>query len=275
MRRQKRKPRYGRIAIAFMFCAVVVYLLISRGFKSPIKILSADERFVKDLINKYDNLNDVEAVASLEKIFSNIDDYPDQYLDLLKRNEETIGFVADYIDGIPAMANTSNGVASGEIPHFVQWDKRWGYSEYVDAPIAINGCGPTSLAMVVAGLTGRIDINPLTVAEFSADRGFYVENVGTDWELMTAGAAYFGLNVKELSLSETTIKAALKDGSFIIASMRPGTFTDVGHFIVLVGVDSDGKILVHDPNSYIKSSQAWDFEVFENEARNFWSFSSY
>lgn len=42
--------------------------------------------------------------------------------------------------------------------------------------------------------------------------------------------------------------------------MRPGDFTTIGHFILLTGVE-DGKIKVNDPNSKIRSSKLWDYDV--------------
>ncbi len=47
-------------------------------------------------------------------------------------------------------ADTIGEVAAGEIPLLLQWDERWGYSVYGDNMIAVNGCGPTAVAMVVS-----------------------------------------------------------------------------------------------------------------------------
>ncbi|MCD8152609.1 MAG: C39 family peptidase [Clostridiales bacterium] len=37
--------------------------------------------------------------------------------------------------------------------------------------------------------------------------------------------------------------------------MGPGDFTTGGHFIVLTGIDSDGNVIVNDPNSRINSEK--------------------
>ena len=39
------------------------------------------------------------------------------------------------------------------MPLLLQWDERWGYRYYGDQMMAINGCGPTCLSMVVSYLT--------------------------------------------------------------------------------------------------------------------------
>jgi len=48
--------------------------------------------------------------------------------------------------------------------------------------------------------------------------------------------------------------------------MTKGHFTSSGHFIVLRGVTSDGKILVADPASYRRSEKEWDIKIILNEA---------
>lgn len=48
--------------------------------------------------------------------------------------------------------------------------------------------------------------------------------------------------------------------------MGEGHFTDSGHFIVLRGLDENGKVLVADPASRERSAQAWDLELILDEA---------
>ena len=48
--------------------------------------------------------------------------------------------------------------------------------------------------------------------------------------------------------------------------MTKGHFTKSGHFIVLRGVTSEGKILVADPASDDRSNKAWDMSIILNEA---------
>ena len=51
--------------------------------------------------------------------------------------------------------------------------------------------------------------------------------------------------------------------------MGPGHFTRGGHFIVLRGVTSEGKILVADPYSYSRSAEEWDLSIFLEEASRY------
>ncbi|MGL5381822.1 C39 family peptidase, partial [Clostridium sp.] len=218
----------------------------------PDEVKNSPDEVIQVLLSK---VNDYPEVI---KILSNINLYPRELLELAAKKDEVISFVANYPNYNEATNETisiKKDYKNGEIPLFIQWDERWGYDKYGSDFIAINGCGPTSLAMVVVGLTGNTDINPKIIADASLESGYLVEGVGSSWDLMTLGAASFGLIGEELSLREDTILNTLRNGQPIIATMGPGTFTTSGHFIVLTGVDKDNKIIVNDPDSKIKSNQ--------------------
>jgi hypothetical protein len=68
-------------------------------------------------------------------------------------------------------------------------------------------------------------------------------------------------------LSAQDIVDALSSGKLVVAIMSKGHFTSSGHFIVLRGVTSEGKILVADPASQKRSQQEWDLSLIMNEAR--------
>jgi len=157
---------------------------------------------------------------------------------------------------------------TANIPYFNQADKRWGYYDYgTTGTIASSGCGPTALAMVVAGLTGREDINPKSVADWSVANGYRAEGAGSYWSLMTDGGQNYGLQVETVSrMNPERIVQALSQGYPVIASMGRGHFTNGGHFIVLRGITDDGKILVYDPASVSRSQQEWDLSIIMNES---------
>lgn len=163
-------------------------------------------------------------------------------------------------------------MAAGEIPLLLQWDERWGYSVYGDNMIAVNGCGPTAVAMVVSGLLCDPSVTPYKVAKFAEEQGYYAGESGTSWTLMSEGVQSFGIWGEELGLSRSEVFSALESGCPIICSMRPGDFTTTGHFIVLTKVEN-GKIKVNDPNSRIRSGQLWDYERLEPQIQNLWAFS--
>jgi hypothetical protein len=236
----------------------------------PSYIKDSDDEVIQILLDK---ANDNEVVAN---ILIDTDLYPYDLLELASKKDEVIEFVANFPDYIETTDDISieEEYIKGEIPHFIQWDERWGYSKYGEDYFAVNGCGPTSLAMVIVGLTGDTTVNPRVICEYSEENGYIVDGVGTSWQLMKDGAKAFGLEAKELPLDENVIINTLKEGNPIIMSMGPGTFTTMGHYIVLTGVDSEGKIIVNDSDSKIRSDKTWDVDVFINEAKNLWTFKA-
>lgn len=215
--------------------------------------------------------------SKVEYILNNIDEYPNELLKLLSKNPETVDFVYNY-PKYNANSNSKNisvkeYYTPGEIPLFLQWDQQWGYDNYGNESIASGGCAPTSLAMVAVALTGDTSINPLSVSEYAYKSGYYVDGVGSKWSLISEGVKHFGLNSEELPLDKSTILSTLKAGNPIILTVGPGTFTSTGHFLVLTGITSDGKITINDPNSELNSSKAWDVDVFLKETKNLWKIS--
>lgn len=187
---------------------------------------------------------------------------------------------SEFVDAYPekkdqtVSIDISGEVTEGTIPLFIQWDERWGYRSYGNDFFAVNGCGPTCLSMVVCGLTGNTEYNPYEVGVFSQDSGYYVSGEGTSWELMSSGAEALGIHSEYGILSADYISGRLQEGSPVICSMYPGDFTYTGHFIVLTGIDSEGKVLVNDPNSKVNSEKHWDMEVLLPQIRTLWSYTA-
>ena len=178
------------------------------------------------------------------------ENYPEEVVELLDKNEETVEFVEAYPnkkDCAPART-IGTDLTKGEIPELIQWDGRWGYTSYGTSVVAASGCGPTCLAMVAAGLTGDPSVTPARVAAYSDRHGYVDENNNTYWRLMSEGCRDFGLSCYEGEIRESAVVSELKAGHPVICSVGPGDFTDKGHFIVLAGCE-DGKIKVNDPFS--------------------------
>jgi hypothetical protein len=212
-------------------------------------------------------------------IAENIWRIPIRLTELALHNNETIDFVAAFpIYG--RRVNIYHGdicvlddFVYGEIPHFLQWDTRWGFTYYGTEVMAVTGCGPTSLSMVAVGLTGNTAYNPRHVADFAMENGFITAGNDSTWTLMSVGALEYGLNVREVIADANAITAALNRGEPIIASMRPGDFTTGGHFIVLISANSDGTVNILDSNSILLSEMPWELSRIIPQMRNIWAFS--
>lgn len=259
-RRRKKKKRRG----GFMRRAAAVLVVIAVLFA------------LKNVIGEHVILTRDGIVWSgdLDSVYQEAGDVSDTLRQLVENNPETIEFVRDYQEkkDLPP-AEDIGEVTAGVIPHLLQWDERWGYQIYGDNMIAVNGCGPTVISMVAAGLTGDNTITPYRVAKFAEQNGYYEGDAGTSWALMTEGAAQFGIHGEEMGLSEEAVFSALENGNPIICSMSPGEFTTTGHFIVLVGIE-DGKIRVNDPNSVKRSEKLWDYETLYPQISNLWVYTA-
>ena len=262
-RGKKRKRRRRHRILKSIFCIALIIPVFMAVLWAKNMISGRSSLAVMALVN-----------PKVREIMANKDRYPEQLIELLQNNEETADFVFDYPEKKDtAPADTVGEVVQGQIPLLLQWDERWGYAFYADDMIAVNGCGPTAIAMVAAGLTGDNTVTPYKVAQFSAGNGYYAGDSGTSWTLMTDGAQQFGIYGEEMGLSEDEVFSALENGHPIICSMRPGDFTTTGHFIVLTGIE-DGKIQVNDPNSRVRSEKLWDYSRLEYQINNLWVYTA-
>jgi len=157
---------------------------------------------------------------------------------------------------------------STEVIYYNQFDERWANTMYgTSGTIGEAGCGPTSMAMVVSTLTG-MEHDPVELAEWSAANGYRCEGNGSYHSLIPESARAYGLRAEGAGKEDgQRIVDALSAGKLVVVIMARGHFTSSGHFIVLRGVTSDGKILVADPASYNRSSQVWELSLILNEAR--------
>ena len=110
------------------------------------------------------------------------------------------------------------------------------------------------------------------MAQFSQKQGYYISGQGTSWDLMTAGAKKLGLTSTEGTINNDYIRQNLTSSTPMICSMLPGDFTYSGHFIVLTGIDSEGHVVVNDPNSPKNSEKHWDMDRLLPQIRHIWKF---
>ncbi len=211
----------------------------------------------------------------------NADDYPYYLISRMVNNPELTDFVLNYplnrnANTDPAAVDVTRDIdaAANGVPLFLQWDSRWGYTTYGSDLMGLTGCGPTCLSMVSTYLLEDSTKNPLWMAQYSMENGYYdySNNSGTLWSLMTDGARDIGLTVNEVPGEEEFLREALTNGHPVIAIMGPGDFTSEGHFIVITGY-CDGLVTVNDPNSINNSLISWPIETILEQANGMWEYS--
>lgn len=136
----------------------------------------------------------------------------------------------------------------GSSVYFNQADEAWNHS---GLSIHSAGCGPSAIAVCITNLTSKW-VTPVDVASWGSQNGYY-SSAGSVHEGIPAMVEHFGLQCEGAGTDYEKIKAALKNGNFVIGLMGPGYFTNGGHFIALVEIDQDDQITVADVGSRRRS----------------------
>ncbi|MBR3811098.1 MAG: C39 family peptidase [Agathobacter sp.] len=248
----------------------------------PSKPLSYVEKIELDYVEQPLKREPNEAIAKMYElsrwypalyfVAKNADQYPEELLLSGAGNPEMADFLYGYM--------SSDGSAPGgftdeeqpeDHPLLLQFDPRWGYMQYGSrGTVGSSGCGPTCLSMAVFYLTGDRSCTPDVITQYSLDKGYYVEGVGTAWTLLTDYPAEFGLTSFQIPLREAKLKAELDKGRYLICSVRPGDFTSTGHFILIYGYDENG-FKINDPKCVYRSRLSWTYEQIQDDIKATWS----
>lgn len=149
---------------------------------------------------------------------------------------------------------TGTGTPAGlaNFVYYSQCDSAWANDPYGDDPvgtICADGCGPTSVAMVIATLANN-SVTPVQSANLAMQLGEYDPGAGTDWSFFINGPAYYHLKATSLGTNFAQAIATLNEGGLVIAAgTGAAPFTTEGHIIVLKGEASNGDIIVADPDT--------------------------
>ncbi len=224
-----------------------------------------------------DSYNPFAEPSSLaESLFKqNIKDYSDQEKVMVEREPASVEFLIRLHDKNYKPSNQvgyQDKFVKGKLPHYVQWDQRWGFSQYLGEAFGFTGCGPTCLSMVYTGLTGKTDLPPDKMGQFASENHHVVQGVGSAWTLMEEGARDLSLNSEKIEISRESFVRALDQGKLLILSVKPGDFTRFGHFIVVWSHD-DGFYHILDPFNVKLSQKSWSFDALAWQTAAAWAFS--
>lgn len=174
---------------------------------------------------------------------------------------------------------SGNGDSLNGIPYYSQNDPRWKNAGYNigddDATMGEAGCGPTAMAMVGSNLTGK-NINPMTMAALSKMTGNR-DQTGTNWNFIGDAASSLGLSsTQAINPSASYIDQQLNSGNPVILSGAKGgygksPYTKAGHYVVAVGKDSRGNVIVNDPRGKGYSGK-YNINDVARQTGSAWSF---
>lgn len=129
-----------------------------------------------------------------------------------------------------------------------------------------SGCGPTSVAVVATAFLGEAGNDPITVKNWICKQGGCSNN-GTYWQQMKDYLTNRGLKVEAIwnktANVNTSFRNALADNALIIILVRDNghcsnEFTSGGHYFVLTGLTSDGKVEIAEVNSRSRTARKWN-----------------
>lgn len=221
-------------------------------------------------------MEELELFASEHNL--TLEDYPEKILELYERNPEAREYCMNYpLEYGKEHEIDISGYADYEgVPLFIQWDKQWGYKDYIGSVGGLSACGPTCLSMVTYYFTRDPEMTPAYMMDFAEENEYGLKGAGTQWSLFKVGAKKLGLDMKELNADQMTneayIASVLESGRIIVMNVKPGVFTTVGHYMLVVGYE-DGKFRLNDPNSPANSAKLWDLDEFDQDIKIMWSFS--
>ncbi len=143
----------------------------------------------------------------------------------------------------------------------------WRNQPFGHGKLGACGCGPTSLAMIVATLTGDKSVNPANMAAFYAANGGQVsDGCGSAWNWGVVATKY-DVSVTDLGFDLDKAKEVLKRGGLVLFSWSGAPFTGGGHIMVMRKFSPDGKIYIASSGgstNLAQSQQAWDESIFIN-----------
>ncbi len=162
----------------------------------------------------------------------------------------------------------------GDFVFYSQYDKKWSKQAYGSSTVAESGCGPTSLAMVVATLVDR-SVTPKETTEYANSHSYYNEKIkGTDWGLFKEGPQHWNLNSEDLGKNMNSAISFVRTGGLVIASgLGPAPFTTLGHIVVIRGVTANGKLLIGDPARPNQQDKEYDADDVSVYVANMWGIS--
>lgn len=166
---------------------------------------------------------------------------------------------------------------------YLQIDSRWKSLPYTtkqeNATIGGSGCGPTSMAMVIATWVDPT-VTPVDLCNWSMQHGYKATNQGTYYSYFTPQAAAYGLECEQLNW--TDLRSAsnantyhqkahdyVDDGHLVIACMGPGNWTKSGHYILWYSNDGDN-VLINDPASTSPTRLKNTFALFKSQVKYYW-----
>lgn len=173
---------------------------------------------------------------------------------------------------VSVKAKTSNVLNIQKIYQNAPQYANYRFPVHQGSTMAANGCGIVSTTMVLRYLTDK-NISVESVATWADNNGHF-NGVGSNGSLFGAAAKKYNVGNVTTTSSTAQVKKALLDGRPVVMYCKKGPkalFTNNLHFVVLRGIDKNGKIVVNNPNS-TKSEGAFSVSDIEDVKISYYIF---
>lgn len=165
---------------------------------------------------------------------------------------------------------------------YLQTDSRWANVSYSakgeSTTIGKAGCGPTSMAMVLATWADS-SVNPKTECMWALSHGYKAPHQGTYYSYFVPAAKRYGLICYQLnsasiygnanSSHHATARKAVDGGDLVIACMGEGLWTSSGHYVVVYNVEGN-MVYINDPASTKMARTHGNYAVFKTQVKYYW-----
>ena len=162
---------------------------------------------------------------------------------------------------------------------YLQTDPRWKNIPYAvkgeRATIGGSGCGPTSMAMVLATWADP-KVTPATECAWALKNGYKAKGQGTYYSYFQPAAKRYGLTCRQLNavniygnngaVYHAQAREALERGDLVIACMGRGNWTRSGHFVLVWKIEGD-TVYINDPASTLARRTRGDYQTFIKEVK--------
>lgn len=165
---------------------------------------------------------------------------------------------------------------------YYQTDPRWKNIKYAvkgeSSTIGGSGCGPSSMAMVLATWKDK-SVTPQTECAWALAHGYKCLNSGTFYSYFVPAAKRYGLTCTQLngasiygnaySPYHAQAKQAIDNNHLVIACMGKGNWTRSGHYVVVWNIKGN-TIYINDPASSKTSRTQGDYSLFKKQVKYYW-----
>ena len=135
-----------------------------------------------------------------------------------------------------------------------------------DKSVKTSGCGAACVASLGQYLTGDTEYDPQSLFQWAYDNDYY-HGDGLSHAALSKMAGLFKLKTQWTD-DQKDVLDSLRDKRPVVAHMGHGAFSSgTGHYIMLVGQNSKGQIIIHDPGSRKRSGSAYDLDFLVGQAK--------